>query len=83
MKKILLIIVALLMAVSFTGCSKIKDGTYELYYNNKLIGEINSSKIIDKGDMYCMANPLSSYENIFEYVCWDKEKLNFIKVEEG
>lgn len=82
MKKIILMVVMFLIAISFTGCSKIKDGTYELYYNDKLIGEIHSSKILEKGDMYCMVNFIYSYEDIFEYACWDKEKVDLIKVEE-
>lgn len=75
-------VVMFLIAISFTSCSKIKDGTYELYYNDKLIGQVESNKIVDNGNMYCMANSLYSYEDIFEYMCWDKEKVDLIKVEE-
>ena len=82
MKKILLAAVLFLMSFSLMSCSKIKDGTYELYYNDKLIGEIESDKIVDNGNMYCMVNSLYSYEDIFEYMCWDKEKVDLIKVEE-
>ena len=79
MKKMLLLTVLFLLVFSFMGCSKIKTGTYELYYNGEFIGQVND--LIDNGDMICVPNPSES-NTWFEYACWNKENIEYIKVEE-
>jgi len=79
MKKLFLTLILFLLAISFAGCSRTKTGNYELYYNDEFIG--TTHKIVINGDMICVVNP-SETDNWFQYSCWDKEKIDYIKVEE-
>lgn len=80
MKKLLLVVVMFLMFISFTGCSKTVTGKFEFYYNDEFIGE--TDEYIENGDMVCIANNIYSYEDKFDYICWDKDNLEIIKVED-
>ena len=80
MKKILLLVVIIILALSFVGCSKTKTGNFDLYYEDEYIG--TTHKIIISGDMVCVINDIYSYKDDFDYVCWDKDKLDYIEAKE-
>lgn len=56
----------------------VKEGPFNLYYEDEFIGKVDYVK--ESGALVCVVSNLDGYP--YDYHCWEKDDIIYIKVEE-